>query len=183
MTFTTISILLCAFEYGLSKQIHEHETAMIFKFTLESQMVANIPDKQFSKIFIYANKRAITHLVCKTLFLNKKQVEKLIPMQSVDGVEFRFIVVADEIHFERVWKEMTSAVQNEMFIAKLKAIYNITDQCDIPLNTLRKWTLTDNHDKMDIDSNRKTQLVSFMTIGSLSNLTTDDHGGNCYHRL
>ena len=95
MPFTEISILLSAFEYALSRQINGNGTAMIFKFSLESQTVANMSGQRFSRTFAYSNKRSTTHLISKMLYTNTKQVETLIPIQSNDGAIFTVIIAAD----------------------------------------------------------------------------------------
>lgn len=158
MIFTVISILVSTFEYLLSKQINENGTAIMFKIPFESQMVADMSEKQFCKTFVYAHNRAARYLVSKTIYINKRQVETLIPIQSKDGVIFTFVIVEDKIHFDRMWKEMKTALEKETFIEKIQTIYHITGQCTVSLDKLSKWELESN------DNNRQEQEMT--TFGS-----------------
>ena len=151
MIFTVVSILLNIFEYILSRQISEHGSVMIFKFTLKSQKIANMSSGEFSQKVMYSNRRKLSHLVSKMLHINKRQIETMIPTQSNDGAIFSFIVVADAIHFGHIGQELNQGVQNETFMAKLQAIYKIKQACNIPSTSVFKWTFGgDKYHKKDV---------------------------------
>ena len=168
MAFTSISILLSAFEYVLSIQMNEHGTAIMFKIPFESKMVANVSRHKFSKTFIYSNKNDITHLVSKTLYLSHRQVETLMPVQSKDGLVFSFIIMVDSIYFDHLWKELQQAVQTKSFIAKMKSIYHITDQVSADPTKLTKFILNsnksidkkhDDNDELILQEERELALI------------------------
>ena len=178
MTFTVISILLSIFEYALSKQIDQHGSAMIIKFPIESKMIADMSFEKFNNTFVYSNKYSIRYLISKTLFVNQKQVEHLIPVHSSNGTVFTLIIVCDSMHFDRLFQEMKKAVQDENFISKLTKIYKITDQCSIPLDKFGKWVIGSNVNENDNlnDDDMNRQLVRYGSNSShmIKNVTQDD---------
>ena len=141
----------------------------MFKIPFESNMIANVSKSDFSKTFIYTNRKKMTRLVSKTLYLSHKQVETLMPVQSKSGVIFTFIIVVDSIYFDRIWQEFQQAVENVSFIGKMKSIYDIADSLSVDVTKLSKWTLGSiktmdkQDDELHVHSKRSIELVQSLS--------------------
>ena len=146
MFFSIVSILLSVFEHAFLSKYVKNGAVMIIKFVVESQEISQMSNSQFKYKVIFSNVSKFIHSMTKMLQLNKGQVERLIPMQSIQGATFVIIVDADSVGFDQVWKAFNDCVKNGMLPTAVQDIYNLTGSCNIPQDKAFRIKLNENRD-------------------------------------
>lgn len=147
MVFTIISVMLSIFEYALSSKFVRKGSVMIIKFVLQCDTIAKMGGRKFLNTIVYDNLFKMNHAISRTLGLGFVQVERLIPMQTNEGVTFMLIIDADSSRFDQIWQLFVDCVKNGSICRQLAEIYGIDgdgDECSIPENKLFNFKLNEN---------------------------------------
>ena len=149
MVFTIISILLSVFEYTLSSKFLKQGSIMITKFEFESQHIADMIGTTFRDNVVFSHYYKLIHLISKTVHVNAEQVERMIPIQSNNGVRYTFIIDCHYVHFDHIWDSFYQSICSNTLTKHLQTkIYNIKDQCKIDENKISHLRLSGSQNDM-----------------------------------
>lgn len=149
----------------------KNDSILVIKFEVESQTIANSSSDEFSNKFNYGNYLKLIHLMCKAIYLNKSQIERMIPKQTNDGVEYLCIAIVDcdSIQHGHICQYMRRSIENGRFIKKFTKIYKIKDECQIPIDKITQIRIKDTTNSNQVSNDFEDIASLIMTrVGSVS---------------
>ena len=103
MIFTIISLFLSGFEYVLSKKIIKSSKILLISFIVESKEIEELDEFQFFARIALKKFIIVQHLA-KILHIQVAHVERLMPIQTEKGVQLKFVIDAESVGFNKVYK-------------------------------------------------------------------------------
>ena len=161
-----MSILISVFEYTSSRQFNKEDGLIVIKFDFESAKIANMNGLEFRDKVAFTRNFKLIHLMCKTIHVTRKQVERMMPVQSNQGVKLSFIIDSDAINFDYIWALIVESVKNGNLRYQLKKVYKVEDNCEVPMEKLLQFRVIDNAS----DENAALRLETVGTNSSYSGM-------------
>ena len=115
MIFTLISIILSSLEYIINSVLNKYSNILVIQFNIESKYIGTMSHNTFKNIIVFKKWNAIG-IMAKLLEINTERVERLKPLQNVNGALFTYFIATDESkfdHFKNIFQTQITTLENE----------------------------------------------------------------------
>ena len=164
MLFTLISLFLSVFEYFLARKFIKSSHLLMIRFMVESQQIEALDEYEFFGQ-IGLKKFEIVHYFAKLLHVNIRHVERLMPIQTDQGMAMTFLVDAESVGFDKIQQ----LVHQSLIMDRVESTYNRTSTGDIVINSNGGGDESETDSECKLPPLGKMPQLKVKTISDISN--------------
>ena len=126
MIFSLLSIVLSVFNYKLSSLLIECEAITVIEINVESKQLANTRPRRFRKMIVH-HRKPICRELSKIIFVDKRLIEILMPIQTTTGCKLT-VYIRNDSSDTKLSSKIVNTLRNAIISGELAKV-TLTSLC------------------------------------------------------